>query len=647
MRRFTTIVDLFFRKRNILLPSSSQANPRIDIICKRFHISRVLKYDFVESTERINGAGLVCPEKRRQQEDEFAGDVEKIYRILRNYHSRAPKLELALNESGIDLRPGLIVRVLSRCGDAGNLGYRFFVWATKQPGYSHSYEVCRSMVKILSKMRQFGAVWGLIEEMRKQNPELIEPELFVVLMRRFASANMVKKAVEVLDEMPKYGLEPDESIFGSLLDALCKNGSVKEASKLFEDMRDKFPPNLRHFTSLLYGWCREGKLMEAKHVLAQMKEAGIEPDIVVFTNLLSGYAHAEKMADAYDLMKDMRKRGYEPNANCYTVLIQALCKTEKRMDEAMRVFVEMERYGCEADTVTYTALISGFCKWGMVDKGYNVLDEMRKKGVLPLQVTFMQIMVAHEKREQFEECLELIEKMKQVGCDPDLLIYNVVIRLACRLGEVEEAVRLWNEMEANGLAPGVDTFVIMINGFTSQGCLIEACDRFKEMVSRGIFSSPQYGTLKSLLNSLVRDDKVEMAKDVWSCITSKSSTCEVNVSAWTIWIHALFAKGYVKEACSYCLDMMEMDLMPQPDTYAKLMKGLNKLYNRTIAAEITEKVRKMASEREISFKMYKRRGEERLIEKAKPKGKKEGKKKGATHRRDKFGDERSKCNIIT
>ncbi|CAH8268053.1 unnamed protein product [Arabidopsis lyrata] len=642
MRRFSTIVDLLLISKK---PSSqSQANSRIDLICKRFHISRVLNNDFVESTERKNGLGLVFPEKH---EDEFAGDVEKIYRILRNYHSRVPKLELSLNESGIDLRPGLIVRVLSRCGDAGNLGYRFFLWATKQPGYCHSYEVCKSMVKILSKMRQFGAVWGLIEEMRKENPELIEPELFVVLIRRFASANMVKKAVEVLDEMPKYGFEPDEYVFGCLLDALCKNGSVKDASKVFEDMREKIPPNLRYFTSLLYGWCREGKLMEAKEVLVQMKEAGLEPDIVVFTNLLSGYAHAGKMADAYDLLNDMRKRGYEPNANCYTVLIQALCRTEKRMDEAMRVFVEMERYGCEADIVTYTALISGFCKWGMIDKGYSVLDDMRKKGVMPSQVTYMQILVAHEKKEQFEECLELIEKMKQIGCHPDLLIYNVVIRLACNFREVKEAVRLWNEMEANGLSPGADMFVIMINGFTSQGYLIEACSHFKEMVSRGIFSAPQYGTLKSLLNTLLRDDKLEMAKDVWSCISNKTSSCELNVSAWTIWIHALFAKGHVKEACSYCLDMMEMDLMPQPNTYVKLMKGLNKLYNRTIAAEITEKVMKMASEREMSFKMYKKRGEEDLIEKAKPKGNnKEGKKKGTDHHRHKGGGERSRAKAL-
>ncbi|CAH8353374.1 unnamed protein product [Eruca vesicaria subsp. sativa] len=648
MRRFSTILDLCLSKRRLLLPSS-HANSRIDLISKRFHISRVLRHDSMEPTERINGSAFVSP-KNNQYEDELPGDVEKIYKILRNYHSRVPKLELALNESNIDLQPKLIVQVLNRCGDAGNLGYRFFLWASKQPNYHHSYEVCKSMVKILSKMRQFGAVWALLDEMKNENPSLIDPELFVVLMRRFASANMAKKAVEVLDEMPKYGIHPDEFVFGSLLDALCKNGSVKEGSKLLEDMRERFPPNLRLFTSLLYGWCREGKLIEAKNVLVQMKEAGIEPDVVVFTNLLSGYAHAGKMADAYDLMKDMRKRGLELNANCYTVLIQALCKMEKRMDEAMRVFVEMERYGCEADIVTYTALISGFCKWGMIDKGYSVLDEMRKKGIVPSQVTYMQIMVAHEKKEQFEECLELIEKMKERGCHPDLLIYNVVIRLACKLGEVKEAVRLWNEMEAtNGLSPGADTFVIMINGFTSQGYLVEACDHFKEMVSRGIFSAPQYGTLKTLLNTLVRDDKVEMAKDVWSCISNKSSTCELNVAAWTIWIHALLARGHVKEACSYCLEMMEMDLMPQPDTYVKLMKGLNKLYNRTIAAEITEKVMKMASERNMSFKMYKRKGEEDLIEKAKPKGSKEGRKKGTGDRntnKHKWGGEQSRARIF-
>ncbi|KAK2387515.1 hypothetical protein P8452_25664 [Trifolium repens] len=564
-----------------------------------------------------------------QNNDEFASDVEKVYRILRKYHSRVPKLELALKESGVVIRSGLTERVLNRCGDAGNLAYRFFSWASKQQSYRHSQEVYKAMIKVLSKMRQFGSVWALIEEMRVENPQLISPQVFVILMRKFASARMVHKAIEVLDEMPKYGCEPDEYVFGCLLDALCKNGSVKEAASLFEDMRYRFPPTVKHFTSLLYGWCKEGKLVEAKHVLVQMKDAGIEPDIVVFNNLLGGYAQAGKMADAYDLLKEMRRQGCEPNATSYTTLIQSLCKHEK-LEEAMRLFVEMQRNGCQMDVITYTTLISGFCKWGKIKRGYELLDQMIQEGHSPNQLTYLQIMLAHEKKEELEECMELVNEMQKIGCVPDLKIYNTVIRLACKLGEVKQGVRLWNEMEANGLSPGIDTFVIMIDGFIEQDYLVEACEYFKEMVGRGLFTAPHYGTLKELMNSLLRAEKLEMAKDTWNCITA-SKSCEMNVSAWTIWIHALFSKGHVKEACSFCIDMMENDLMPQPDTFAKLMRGLKKLYNREFAAEITEKVRKMAADRHITFKMYKRRGERDLKEKVKEK--KDGRKRRARQRR--------------
>lgn len=567
------------------------------------------------------------PYSDSQPQDEFAADVEKVYRILRKFHSRVPKLELALQESGILAKPGLTERVLNRCGDAGNLGYRFFVWASKQPGYRHSYDVYKAMLKVLGKMRQFGAVWALIEEMRKENPHLLSPEVFVVLMRRFASARMVKKAIEVLDEMPKYGCEPDEYVFGCLLDALCKNGSVKEAASLFEDMRMRFRPTIKHFTSLLYGWCKDGKLMEAKFVLVKMREAGFEPDIVVYNNLLNGYAVAGKMVDAFELLLEMKRKGCEPNATSYTIVVQSLC-AQNKMEEAMRVFGEMEKSGCEADIVTYTTLISGFCKWGQIDRGYELLDSMIQKGHTPSQTSYLYILLAHEKKEELEECVALVEEMRKIGLVPDITSYNTLIRLACKLGEIKEAVRFWTQIEANGISPGVDTFVILINGLVEQGCLVEACDYFKEMVGRGLLSAPQYGTLKDLLNSLLRADKLEMSKEVWSCIMTRG--CDLNVYAWTIWIHALFSNGHVKEACSYCLDMMDAGVMPQPDTFAKLMRGLRKLYNRQLAAEITEKVRIMAAERQMTFKMYKRRGERDLKEKAK--AKRDGRKRRARRR---------------
>ncbi|XP_072972166.1 putative pentatricopeptide repeat-containing protein At5g65820 [Typha angustifolia] len=557
-------------------------------------------------------------------ENSLSAAADIAYRLLVRHHSRPAKLSLALSSAGVDPSlPGLLDRVLLRCGDSSSLALRFFSWSSSHSPPSPSS--LRLLLKSLSKTRHFDL--SFFSHLADLHPSLLSPSLFVPLLRRFAAARLVSRALHLLDEMPRLGVPVDDHVFSSLLDALCKHGSVREAANLFEEMRERFPPTLRHFTSLLYGWCRLGKLDEAKFVLVQMRKAGFEPDVVVYNTLLAGFAAAGKMEDGYELLREMRRKGCEPNAISYTTLIQGLCKRE-RMDEAMKVFVEMRRNNCAADGVTYATLINGFCKSGKISRGYEFLDSMVQLGVRPDPNAYVGIFYAHEKKEQLEECLELMERMKKVRCFPDLGVYNVVIRLACKLGELKQAAALWNEMENDELSPGLDTFIIMVHGFVGQGEVVEACGYFREMVERGLFVAPQYGVLKDLLNSLLRDGKLELAKDVWGCIVSKG--CELNVCTWTIWIHALFANKHVKEACSYCMDMLESGLMPQPDTFAKLMKGLKKLYNRQIAAEITEKVRKMAEERHITFKAYKRRGVRELEEKAKTKYKRE---KGRGRRR--------------
>ncbi|PKA54783.1 Pentatricopeptide repeat-containing protein [Apostasia shenzhenica] len=542
--------------------------------------------------------------------DDFSSDVEKIYRILRNFHARPRQLDLALRDSGVAVRPGLLDRVLSRCGPAAGLAFSFFSWLSRRrPDLSFSEADLRSLLFSLARARHFGPAWALLDRMRREAPEALTVDVFVVLIRRFAASRMVAKAVQVLDEMPAYGLPPDDYVFACLLDALCKNGAVKEAASLFRDMRERFPPNIRHFTSLLYGWCQGGKLEEAKFVLVQMREAGFDPDIVVYNTLLAGFAAAGKMEDGYALLEDMRRKRCEPNAVSYTTLIQSLC-SRGRLDDALKVFVEMRKNECIPDSVTYNTLITGFCKSGRLDRGYEFLEAMEamaNHGCRPNPDSFFPIFASHEQNEDLDECLELMSRMRRARCLPDLGIYNVVIRLSCKLGELRRAESIWNEMEAGGLSPGLDTFVIIIHGFINQNSMIEACKYFKEMAARGLLSSPQYGTMKELLNSVLRAGKLELAKEVWSSMAVKG--CELNVHAWTIWIHALFSNNHVKEACYYCLEMMDAGLMPQPDTFVKLMKGLRKLYNRQIAAEITEKVRAMVAERNVSFKMYKRRGE--------------------------------------
>ncbi|KAG8062444.1 hypothetical protein GUJ93_ZPchr0003g17519 [Zizania palustris] len=517
----------------------------------------------------------------------LASSAELAYRLLRRHHSDPQRLAAALSESGLDSSsPLLLDAVLRRCGAASSLALHFFHWCS--PSLPAPLP---SSLALLAKSFSRASSAPSLSLLAPLPSNLLSPSLLSPILRRLSPPRLLPFALSLLSARPDHD---HPSLFLSLLESLTKTGHVAAAEQL-------------------------GKLDEAKHVLTRMKAAGVAPDVVVFNTLLSGFVADGRFEDAFELTREMERRGCPPNAVSYTTLMQGL-GARGRVDEAMRVFVEMRKKGCVPDAVTYATLVTSFCKAGRISQGYEFLDSMVREGLRVDAGVYLGFFAAHEKDEQLEECLELMERMRECRCPPDLSIYNVVIRLSCKLGEMKQAMALWNEMENGTLSPGVDTFAIMVNGLVGQGALVEACSYFKDMVGRGLFVAPQYGMLKDLLNALVRDHKLELAKDVWGCIMSKG--CELNVSSWTIWIHVLYTNKHVKEACLYCLDMLEAGLMPQPDTFAKLMKGLKKLYNRQIAAEITEKVRKMAEERHVSFKMYKRRGVRDLEEKPKPKRRK-------------------------
>lgn len=47
-----------------------------------------------------------------------------------------------------------------------------------------------------------------------------------------------------------------------------------------------------------------------------------------------------------------------------------------KIEEVMRVFLDMERSGCDVDIVIYNVLISGLCKCRKIDRVYEFLGIM-------------------------------------------------------------------------------------------------------------------------------------------------------------------------------------------------------------------------------------------------------------------------------
>eukprot|EP01018_Ginkgo_biloba_P011387 Gb_11871 [translate_table: standard] len=536
--------------------------------------------------------------------------LEVVSRLVSKYPRVNDNLEVALKTCGVSMTAELVEQVLERCDNAGEYAFRFFLWAGEQTGYKHSMVAYNAIIKILGKMRQFETVWKLLQEMREEDSSLITTETFIILMRRFAAAHMVQQAIQLLDEMPKFGCKADVYAFGCLLDALCKNNHIHEAVVLFEDMKTRFSPNLRNYNILLCGWCKMRNLEQARAIFYEMTDTGLEPDMVTYNTLLNGYAKTGEIGLALDFLGVMKKRGCPPNTMSYTNLVQALCIMD-RIEEATIVFTDMKRNGCLPDVVVHNKLIEGLCKTKKLDQAYRLLDDMIQQGCTPNNATYFCLLREHERRGELQEALKLIQEMSRTGCSCNLSIYNTVIRLSCMLGHLNEAFTLWADMQSKGLCPDLDTYTIMIHGLLKHNYFREACIHFKEMIEKGLLCSPPYGTLKDLLNGLLREGEHEMAVDLWEKM--KKRGCDLNIFAYTIWVQALHANSDLKEASQYCIEMLEHGHLPQPRTYNKLMKGLKEIYDSHTANELTERLIQVTSARTINFKNYVKEGQREAI----------------------------------
>jgi len=121
----------------------------------------------------------------------------------------------------------------------------------------------------------------LLGDLRESRLEPDAP-LFSDLISAFARAALPDAALEVLTSAQAIGLTPRSNAVTALISALGAAGRVAEAEALFLEffLAGEIKPRTRAYNALLKGYVRIGSLKNAEHVLDEMSQCGVAPDIV-------------------------------------------------------------------------------------------------------------------------------------------------------------------------------------------------------------------------------------------------------------------------------------------------------------------------------------------------------------------------------
>ncbi|KAL5232400.1 hypothetical protein ABZP36_031176 [Zizania latifolia] len=357
--------------------------------------------------------------------------------------------------------------------------------AGEQAGPPPPAEAWHLAIWAAGKARRFDIAWAVVRRMLRRG--VLTSRAMVIMMERYAAANEVKKATKTFDAMEKFKVEADQTVFYSLLHALCKNKNIEDAEELLLVRKKFFPLTAEGFNIILDGWCNViTDVAEAKRVWREMSNYCITPDGTSYALMVSCFSKVGNLFDTLRVYDEMKKRGWTPSIIVYNSLIYVLTK-ENCMKDAQNLFSKITDEGLQPNVETYNSMIVPLCESYKLDEARIVMEGMILKGIVPNILTYDSFL----RQEGIDETLKLLRKMKEDGCGPKSDTFLMLICRFFQLNEPGNALKLWNEMRIYDIDPYYSHYMAVVQGLIKHGCIPRALEYYDEMKERGFASDPK------------------------------------------------------------------------------------------------------------------------------------------------------------
>ncbi|XP_020590105.1 LOW QUALITY PROTEIN: pentatricopeptide repeat-containing protein At4g20740 [Phalaenopsis equestris] len=431
--------------------------------------------------------------------------------------------------------PDLVSEVLkSRPLLPPSLSTRFFHWAARQKGFSHTFASYNAFAYSLSAAGLFRAADQVPELMLAQGKPPTEKQL-EILVRFHADARRPLRLFHLYRKMrTRFGVSPRRTfLYNRIIDALVSCGRLDLGLEVYDDLR---------------------------------ADDELKEDAVTFTIICKGFCRAGRIDELVDLIGRMRSEVCRPDVFAYTAMIRILISAGN-VDGGIRVWDEMKKDGVEADVMAYSTLISGLCKAGMMEKSEELFREMKKKGLLIERAVYGALVEGFVAEGKVETGVEIFREMVGDGYRADLGIYDLLIGGFCSDGRVDKAFKIFQIVALEGIVPE----------FTTVSPLLIACaeghdmDMFFQLLDRisGLGLSV-LDHLSSFFSAfLVKGGREMKALKIFNDLKSKGYC---SLAIYNILIEALHKINELKKALSLFEELKDTEhLRPDSATYSLLI----------------------------------------------------------------------------
>lgn len=389
----------------------------------------------------------------------------------------------------------------------------------------------------------------------------------------------------VHEHMASSAFVPSTFVLNALLNMYMKCGSLEDARKVFDRMRER---DMFTWTMMLTGYAKLGHPEEAYKIYSQMHKERVPVDRITFTTILSVCATLKSLEKGQQVHQDMRNAGVRPDVILGNTLIDMYAKCGN-VEKGYKVFKEME----DRDVVTWNIMIAGAAQNGYCDQAFEFFEAMREEGMRPDKVTYVSVLNACSSLEQgralhsdivnagfeldvrvgtalvnmfskcgsVEDALEVFEKLPQ----RNVVSWTSVIAAYALIGQPRKALEYYEKMLQEGIVPDKRAYTAVLNVCATLGDLKRGQEVHNHMIKSG--SKTDLIMENTLVDMYSKCGRMEDARRLFQSMRVR------DMVSYTALIQGYVQHGCFQEGIDVFNDMVREGLVPNAITFLGILKA--------------------------------------------------------------------------
>ncbi|KAK6155050.1 hypothetical protein DH2020_009298 [Rehmannia glutinosa] len=376
-----------------------------------------------------------------------------------------------VNECGLDLialANGLLI-----CADLGYLliGKSIHCHILRQ-GVHLDLVGTTSLIDMYSRCKHLSAAMNVFYRTEDK-----DDALFNVMIAGYLHNGCVYRAVETFQEMVTMCVRPNTGTIISVLCALSDMKTIRISKSIHGYLfRQGLEANTDISNQFVNMYTKCGSIDCARRVFDKIKSK----DRVSWTSMMTGFVNHGLADEAITLFLLMQRENLQPDCVTFTCLLQTLNQLGFVM-LVKEIHGRLYRLFLEKDITLMNSLVTIYSKWGKFEMARNLFEHMAEKHLS----TWNTMLAAYGMHGEFDQALKLLTQMRKDNIAPDGVTFKSILSACSHNGLVEEGLYVFSSMENEyGIVPSDEHYGCIVDLLGRAGRLQEAYDILEHVPSR-------------------------------------------------------------------------------------------------------------------------------------------------------------------